>query len=205
MYAPTKLKFNLVSYNCRGLPKDKKKLDLRPDMQHVFKDNEIICLQKTWFAKQDLKYINNLNKPFQGVGVSTTDYSDGIIHGHPPGGVIIMWDVKLESFVKPLDLNLDWCVAIEITLGAKKCVIFNVYMPYQCNDNEPLYVEKLGILKAIIDELDNTCYAIVGDWNANLKNIDNSLFANHMLNFCSENNLKISSCVHLPGNSYTLY
>ena len=66
--APSKLKFNLVSYNCRGLPKDKKKLDLRTDIQHLFKDNEIICLQETWFAKQDLKYINNLNKPFQGVG-----------------------------------------------------------------------------------------------------------------------------------------
>ena len=93
------------------------------------------------------------------------------------------------------------CVAIEITLGAKKCVIFNVYMPYQSNDNEPVYIEKLGILKAIVDELDNTCYAIVGDWNANLlKDIDNSLFANHMLNFCSENNFKISSCVHIPGN-----
>ena len=26
---------------------------------------------------------------------------------------------------------------------------------------------------AIIDELDNTCYAIVGDWNNNLKYIDN--------------------------------
>ena len=194
---------NLEVCSCRGVPKDKKKLDLRPDIQHLFKDNEIICLQETWFAKQDLKYINNLNKPFQGVGVSTTDYSNGIIHGHPPGGVIIMWDVKLEGYVKPLDLNLDWCVAIEITLGAKKCVIFNVCMPYQCNDNEPVYIEKLGILKAIIDELDNTCYAIVGDWNANLKYIDNSLFANHMLNFCSENNLKISSCVHLPGNSYT--
>ena len=64
-------------------------------------------------------------------------------------------------------------------------------MPYQCNDNEPMYVEKLGILKAIIDELDNTCYAIVGDWNANLKDIDNLLFANHMLNFCSENNFKM--------------
>ena len=48
----------------------------------------------------------------------------------------------------------------------------------------------LGILNAIIDELDKTCYAIVGDWNANLKYIDNSLFANHMLNFCSEYNLK---------------
>ena len=71
MYAPTKLKFNIVSYNCRGLPKDKKKLDLRPDIQHLFKDNEIICLQETWFAKQDLKYINNLNKPFQGVAYAT--------------------------------------------------------------------------------------------------------------------------------------
>ena len=51
MYAPTKLKFNLVSYNCGGLPKDKKKLDLRPDVKHLFKYNEIICLQETWFAK----------------------------------------------------------------------------------------------------------------------------------------------------------
>ena len=33
-------------------------------------------------------------------------------------------------------------------------------MPYQCNDNEPVYIEKLGILKAIIDELDNTCLAM---------------------------------------------
>ena len=31
-----------------------------------------------------------------------------------------------------------------------------------------MYVEKLGILKAVIDELDTTCYAITGDWNANL-------------------------------------
>ena len=76
-------------------------------------------------------------------------------------------------------------------------------MPYQCSDNEPRYVENMGILKAIIDEIDNTCYAIVGDWNANLKYIDNSLFANHMFNFCSENNLKISSFVHFPGNLYT--
>ena len=115
MYAPTKLKLNLESYrgpSCRGLPKDNKKQDLWHAIQHLFKDNEIICLQATCFAKQDLKHINNLNKPFQGVGVTTTDYSDGIIHGHPPDVVIIMCDVKIESFVKPLDLNLYWCVAV---------------------------------------------------------------------------------------------
>ena len=121
-----------------------------------------------------------------------------------PGGVTIMWDVKLDRCVRPLDLNLDWCVAIEINLGSKKCTLINVYMPYQCHDNEPMYVDKLGIFKAITNELDNTCYAIIGDWNANLYDIDNSLFAGHMITFCSENNFKFhlvhtyqKDCVHM--------
>ena len=41
-------------------------------------------------------------------------------------------------------------------------------MPYQYHDNEPIYVEKLGILKVINYELNNTCYAIISDWNAKL-------------------------------------
>ena len=66
-----------------------------------------------------------------------------------------------------------------------------------------MYVEKLSILKAITDELDNTCYTIIGDWNANLHDDDNSLFAGHMINFCSGNNLKMSSYAHKPEKSYT--
>ena len=174
-----------------------------PDIERLFKDSDIVCLQETWYTKQDLKHVNNLYDSFHGIGVSTTDYSDGIVHGHPPGGVTIMWDVKIDRYVRPLDLNLDWCVAIEITLGFKKCTILYVYMPCQCHDNEPMYVENLDILKAITDELDYTCYAIIGDWNANLCDIDNSLFAGHMKNFCSETNLNISSCAHLPERSYT--
>ena len=53
-------------------------------------------------------------------------------------------------------------------------------MLYQCSDNESSYLEKLGVIKAVTDELDNTCNAIIGDWNANLHNIDNSMFAGHM-------------------------
>ena len=107
------------------------------------------------------------------------------------------------QYIKPLDLNLDWCVAVEIIMGTKKCVIFNVYMPYQCSDNESSYLEKLGVIKAITNELDNTCNVITGDWNEKLRDIDTSMFIGHMLNFCSENNLKISSCDYLPINSYT--
>ena len=83
----------------------------------------------------------------------------------PQGGITIMWNVKFEKYIKLLDLDLNWCVTAEIIIGTKKCVIFNVYMLYQCSDNEPSYLEKLGVIKAITDELDNTCYATISDWN----------------------------------------
>ena len=44
---------------------------------------------------------------------------------------------------------------------------------------------------------------IFGKHIANLCDIDNSLFAGHIIHFCSENNFKISSCAHLPERSYT--
>ena len=81
--------------------------------------------------------------------VVATDYSDGLVHGHPPGGITVIRNVKFEKYIKPLDLNLDWCIAVEIIIGTKKCVICNVYMLYQCSDNEPSYLEKLGVIKAI--------------------------------------------------------
>ena len=40
-------------------------------------------------------------------------------------------------------------------------------------------------------------------WDANLCDINNSLFAGHMIHFCSEENFKMSSCAHL-SESYTL-
>ena len=52
--------------------------------------------------------------------MSIIDYSDGEVHGHPPGGVTMMWYTKLDKCVRPLDIHLGWCVAIEITLGSKK-------------------------------------------------------------------------------------
>ena len=40
------------------------------------KSLDIICLQETLLAKQDLACINTIHREFQGVGVSTTDNSE---------------------------------------------------------------------------------------------------------------------------------
>ena len=55
-----------------------------------------------------------------------------------------------------------------------------VYMPYECLDNEGSYLENLGTLKTIIDELDCTCISVVGDWNSDISD-SASLFGNHVI------------------------
>jgi exonuclease III len=165
-------------------------------------DCDIVCVQETWFAKQDLKCVNSIHEKFFGSGCATVDYSSGIRCGHPPGGVLTLWRRDIESRVRPLDLNTDWCVAIEVSFGMKKCVILNVYMPYQCDENHDEYLDKLGVLGAIISELECTCFTIVGDFNANPLNPGNSTFSNLLLNFTEDLNLKISTSI-LPDDSYT--
>lgn len=41
-----------------------------------------------------------------------------------------------------------------------------------------------------------------GDWNANMKDPDNYLFASHMLS-CEDNNICLSTCSSLPSDSYS--
>ena len=160
----------VFTYNCRGLPKSKKRLSLRPDIGQIFDDAHIVAFQETWFSKQDLNCLNSLHDNYFGFGVAKVDESLGLIQGRYSGGVAIMWKKELSRNIKVLDLNVNWCVAIEFDVGCTRFVLFNIYMPYQTIANEDEYIEKLGYIKCFIDELNCTNYAIIGDWNANLGN-----------------------------------
>ena len=120
-----------------------------------------------------------------------------------PGGVAILFRSNLAEHIKVLELGLDWCVGIQISFGEKRACILCIYLPHQCPSNEEQYIEKLGILTSVVEELETSCFAIVGDWNADLRNPDRSLFASHMLDFCEESDLLISSCSFLPRDSYS--
>ena len=70
--------------------------------------------------------------------------------------------------------------AVEISTGSNSIVLISVYLPYQCPENEVEYLEKLGFINyALTNELDTTCFVITGEWNANLREGGNSLFAKH--------------------------
>ena len=84
-------KISISSYNCRGLPKDPKKLLLRPDIGEVFDRSHIVAIQETWYSKQNLQTLNSLHKDFIGMGAATIDESNGLYQGHYPGGVALFW------------------------------------------------------------------------------------------------------------------
>ena len=192
----------LVSYNSRGLPYDTVKFKCKP---FVFKilDNpvtDIVCFQETFYTKQDLPFLNCISPYFHGVGTSTVDSESGIMRGHAPGGVAILWRSRFDKIVKPVMFDLDWIVGIELLFNDKKCVILNVYMPCETEGHEEKYLNNLGKITCILDEIDCTCIYLVGDWNAD---INGSTFADHLLNFIAESNLEFSSKEFLPENSFT--
>ena len=193
----------ISSYNCRGLPKENKKLLLRPDILEVLDKSHIVAIQETWYAKQNLKALNSLHKDYIGTGAATVDETHDIIHGHYPGGVALLWRKELSKNIKRLEFNTDWAVAIEIDLGTRKLIILNIYMPYQCLQNKEQYIDNLGNILSFIESLQNTNIMIIGDWNANLGDSGSSIFKPLMLDFCRENNLIISTKTILPVDSYS--
>ena len=149
------------------------------------------------------KCINSLHDDFVGFGVAKVDESVGIIQGRYSGGVAMLWRKELSKYIRIIEQDSDWCMAIELDMGSTKCVVLNIYMPYQSVDNEELYVEKLGYIKTFLDEIQCTNYAVIGDWNANLGISGTMTFREPMLDFCRESDLLISSHLMLPNNSHT--
>ena len=122
-----------------------------------------MAIQETWYTKQNLNIINGLHSDFNGCGAAQIDESSDIIQGRIKGGVLLMWRKELGKKIRRIDLAVDWCVAIEIDFNFTKFVIFNVYLPYQCSENEEDYIICLSGLNEFIEGLDNTNFMIIGD------------------------------------------
>ena len=108
------LKF--ITYNCRGLPRDRNSLLLRPDIMSVFADAHMVAFQETWLSKQNLSCINSLHESFVGSGVSKVDETVGLVQGRCSGGVAIMWRKELSKFIKVLRILQLLCKSWFLTL-----------------------------------------------------------------------------------------
>ena len=101
---------------------------------------------------------------------------------------------QIDQFITPIKFDLDWLTGIMFEQDGRKYAIICVYMPYECNANEDIYLDKLGVLHSILDELDTTCVSILGDWNGDISD-PNSQFARHLKLFCLDTGLVLSDNV----------
>ena len=143
----------LKSYNCRGLRKTK--------LADIIVKCDVLLLQETWLAKQELELLNGLHEDYSGFGTAKGDYANGIITGRKCWGTAILY-----SNICGIDLKYDWCSGIRIQSGDSATVVINVYLPYECRDNEDTYINDLAAVSNIIDEIDCTSVLVIGDWNA---------------------------------------
>ena len=62
-------------------------------------------------------------------GSATIDNRDSLYHGHPPGGVSILWRKKYDRFITPIKFEVDWLTGIMFNQDGKKYAALSVYMP----------------------------------------------------------------------------
>ena len=133
-------KICISSYNCRGLPKSYINMHLRPDLINVFSNSDIVCLQETWYTKQDLEISNTIMPSFVSVGVAKVDLAKCLLSGRPSGGVTTFYRQSLARCIKPITFpECDWCVGLEFDSGNKSFYLINVYLPYENDENEDEY------------------------------------------------------------------
>ena len=69
------------------------------DIQTLSNAFDIIFLQETWLAKQNLGKLNYIADTHLAYGNYSVDFEDGILTGRPFGGTAVLWNKSLK--VKP--------------------------------------------------------------------------------------------------------
>ena len=194
----------VYSYNCRGLRlgnsiEDKAR---RLVVDNLLTHCDVLCLQETFLSKQDLGRLSSFNDNFLGAGESSTDLSLRTVRGRIPGGVAILWHKRLDPLVTVIRLDVDWCIGVRFNVNNREFVILNVYTPFESRHNEDEFLHRLGFINSFISDHPCSSIFLIGDMNSDLSD-NNSMFAKHMVQFCEDNNLILSSKLFLPSTSFS--
>ena len=194
----------LYTHNARGLRVGHSETDKsrRIVVDKLLEGCDVLCVQETFLAKQHLEGLNSIHKDFHGAGESTTDLCSKVVRGRIPGGVATLWNKKYDQLVNVIRLGVDWAIGLELCCSDKKLIILNVYTPYECYQNEDEYLSRMAFIMSFIQDNPSTCICVVGDMNSDVSDA-NSLFGKHLMQFCVDSGLILSSKVLLPDNSYT--
>ena len=181
---------HIVSFNCRSLSSS------LLEIQELCKSHDVILLQETWLAKQQLHSLSSIHDDFLFVGTSCMDLEDGVMTGRPHGDTAVLWRKSLTAYpVSNVDKSI---VGINIKCQNNSIIIINVYLPFNSPSNVEAYLKYLGALQILCEAQQSSNLCMVGDFNANKESTCGQLFNN----FCKEQGYIISDRSILPSNTF---
>ena len=175
-----------------------------PEIRQLCDTSDVVFLQETWLASDELHLLASLDDRFYGQGVSAMDAGNKLLRGRPHGGLGILWRKTLVG-CKIINLPNPRIMSMHIDNIQNSMKIFNVYMPCDHTDNRDECLEILSYLNTAVEESDAPYIAMIGDFNANIQTGANTLFGKELKRFCREELMSISDSIFCPSNSFTFY
>ena len=161
----------------------------------------IVILQETRLAKNELSLLSNTHCDFIGNGVSSIDDELKLNSGRPHGGIGIMWRKHMNKHCTFKTYNCNSIAGFEINCGSFKALFLCVYMPCDSSENYDDFMFYVSKLLQIADEFPSPHNFICGDFNANIQ--QPSRFGKEIIDVCHANSLCFSDKMLLPNDTYT--
>ena len=191
MKTTNSIELKVVSFNCRGLS------SLLEEIKTLCKTFDIILLQETWLAKQNLDFLNSINNQHSSYGISSFSYETKLHSGRPYGGTAILWNKQLQA--STFSNHDNTIIGLKVNLCSSSISFINPYLPYCCESNTDTYLEYLGKLGELCEDIQHPNMCIIGDFNAS----NNNMFGPLLNSFCQDLNLTMSDEAMLPKKSFT--
>ena len=149
-------------FNCKNLQTS------HDEVNSLCEENDIVCLQETWLANNELNVVSNTNIGFFGNGISSIDDENRINTGRPFGGTGIMWRKHLNTYSAFKTYDCDRIIGLEINCTSFSLLILCIYLPFDSSENYDDYMFYLAKMLQIVDEFGSPYVYICGNFNANL-------------------------------------
>jgi len=119
----------ICSFNCRSVKNS------LTDVCNLCSMHDIVLLQEHWLLPFDFGFLSDINDAFLAFGLSAVDIGSDILNGRPYGGTAILYGKQFAKLISIIATNEARLCCVKINTCVGPALIFNVYMPYDANDD----------------------------------------------------------------------
>ena len=167
METTNNIELKVVSFNCKGFN------SLLEEIKTLCKTFDIILLQETWLAKQNFDFLNSINNQHYSYSINSFSYETKLHSNRPYGGTAILWNKQLQ--VSTFSNHDNIIIGLTVNLCTSSISFINVYLPCCCKSNTDTYLEYLGKLGELCEDIQHPNMCIIRDFNASNNNMFGSL------------------------------